>query len=316
MVEVKETKLEGFKALTIKNKKLSLTTIPELGGKIISVINRETGFDFIWRNKFIKLQKFSYDSNFAFSDSSGIDECFPTIFPCRYIGFPWEDVLIPDHGEIWPLHFKTEVRGGRIIQKVNGVRFPYIFTRVIRINNNAIELSYEVENLSQFEFNFIWSIHPIFKLLKNTKIVVEKSPDITVNYCDNKELVLRNKEYVWPILETKDGKGVDFSEVDESKRYAVKFVLSNLSTGVVALEYSNENERIDVIFSKDKIRHCGLWINSKGWPEESLYEYSHIAIEPCNGVDDSLEKSIVRGNEFWMARGGDKKIWDVMFKLW
>ncbi|MBA7560566.1 hypothetical protein ES708_02195 [subsurface metagenome] len=165
MIKIKETKLEDFKALTIKNKKISLTIIPELGGKIISIINRETGFDFIWRNKTIKLQKFSYDSNFAFSDSSGINECFPTIFPCKYICFPWENIMIPDHGEIWPLSFKTVVKENKIIQDVHGVRFPYIFTRVIGINNNTIKLSYKVENLSQFKFNFIWAIHPIFKLL-------------------------------------------------------------------------------------------------------------------------------------------------------
>jgi len=40
VIKIKETKLEGFKALTIKNKKISLTTIPELGeGGIYLTIN-------------------------------------------------------------------------------------------------------------------------------------------------------------------------------------------------------------------------------------------------------------------------------------
>lgn len=314
MIKIKETKLEGFKALTIKNKKISLTTIPELGGKIISIINRETGFDFIWRNKTIKLQKFSYDSNFAFSDSSGINECFPTIFPCKYICFPWENIMIPDHGEIWPLSFKTVVKENKIIQDVHGVRFPYIFTRVIGINNNTIKLSYKVENLSQFKFNFIWAIHPIFKLLEDTEIVVKRSPNVTINYCYNKELILGNKEYIWPILGTEDGKDIDFSKIGRSKRYAVKFVLSNLSVGFVGLRYNNQNEKIDVIFDKDKIKYCGLWINSRGWPEESLYKYRHIAIEPCNGVTDNLEECIIRRNDFWTIKGGDQKNWSIMFR--
>jgi len=314
MVEIKETKLEGFRALTIRNEKLSLSTIPELGGKIISIINRETGFDFVWRNKTIKLQKFSYDSNFAFSDSSGVDECFPTIAPCKYIDFPWKNVNIPDHGEIWPLSSKTIVKGDKIIQKVCGVRFPYTFNRVIGIDGNVIKLSYKVENLSQFKFDFIWAIHPIFKLLENTELIIERSPDVTVDFSTDNELILRDKKYIWPVIETEDGRRIDFSKIGVGKEYAVKFVLSNLSTGVVTLKYCNNNEKMDIVFNKDRIKYCGLWINSKGWPEEGLYKYSHIAIEPCNGITDSLEECIQR-NGFGTIKGGDQITWDVIFKI-
>jgi len=314
MARIQKIELERFKAITIKNEKISLTTIPELGGKIISIINRETGFDFIWRNETIKLQKFSYDSDFAFSDGSGVDECFSTIAPCKYIDFPWKSINIPDHGEIWSLSFKTMVKGDKIIQKVCGVRFPYTFTRVIGIDGNAIRLSYKVENLSQFKFDFIWAIHPIFKLRKNTEVIIEGSPDVTVGFSINEELILRDKKYVWPVIETEDGRSMDFSKIDVDKRYAVKFVLSNLSTGVVTLRYGDKNEKMDIIFSKDKIKYCGLWINSKGWPGESLYKYSHIAIEPCNGITDSLKECIQR-NGFGSIKGGDQITWDVIFKI-
>lgn len=314
MVEIKETKLERFRALTIRNKKLSLTTIPELGGKIISIFDRETGFDFMWRNKAVKLQKFPYDSNFAFSDSSGINECFPTITPCKYIDFPWKSINIPDHGEIWPLSFKTMVKGDKIMQKVCGVRFPYIFTRVISIGGRTIKLSYKVENLSQFKFDFIWAIHPIFKLLGNTELIIEGSPDVTVDFSTDKELVLRDKKYIWPVIETEDSRKIDFSKISLDRGYAVKLVLSNLLTGVVTLRYGDKNEKIDIIFDKDKIKYCGLWINNKKWPEESLYKYSHIAIEPCNGITDSLEECVYR-NSFGTIKAGDQITWDVIFNI-
>jgi len=168
--------------------------------------------------------------------------------------------------------------------------------------------------LSQFKFDFIWAIHPIFKLRKNTEVIIEGSPDVTVGFSINEELILRDKKYVWPVIETEDGRSMDFSKIDVDKRYAVKFVLSNLSTGVVTLRYGDKNEKMDIIFSKDKIKYCGLWINSKGWPGESLYKYSHIAIEPCNGITDSLEECI-RRNGFGTIKGGDQITWDVIFKI-
>jgi galactose mutarotase-like enzyme len=315
VIEIEETKFKDFEALTIKNKKISLTTIPELGGKIISIVNRETGFDFIWRNKAIKLQKFSYGTNYALSDSSGIDELFPNIGRGKYIDFPWENINIPDHGEIWSLGFKTTVKEDKIIQKVCGVRFPYIFNREISIDDNTIKLSYRVENLSQFKFNFTWAIHPIFKLLNDTEIIIEGSPDVTVDYSTDKELILRDKKYIWSVIETENSRRIDFSKVIKGKGYAVKFVLSNLSTGVVTLKYGDKNEKIDTIFNKDKNKYCGLWLNSKGWPAGNECKYNHISIEPGNAIFGSLEECI-RRNGFGTIEGGGQATWDIRFNIY
>jgi galactose mutarotase-like enzyme len=314
MTNIKEEELGGFKAITIKSEKISLTTIPELGGKIISIINRGTDFDFVWRNEYVKLKKFFYDSNFSISDSSGVSECFPTIAPCKYMDFPWKGIDIPDHGEIWPLSFKTIIKGDKVTQETHGVRFPYIFTRVICVDVNVIKLSYKVDNLSQFKFNFIWSIHPIFKLFEGTDLIIKGYPNVTVDFSTNKELVLRDKKYKWPVIETEDGRKIDFSRISVDETYAVKFVLLNLSIGEVTLKYSNKNEKIDIIFNKDNIKYCGLWVNNMGWPEKILHKYRHIAIEPCSGVTDSLGRCIYR-NGFSTIKGNDRITWDLIFKI-
>ncbi len=315
MIEIKEIKFEGFKALTIENKKISLTTIPELGGKIISIVNKDTGFDFIWRNKVIKLQKFSYGSPYALSDSSGIDELFPNIGGGKYIDFPWENIDIPDHGEIWSQSFKTTVEEDKIIQIVCGVRFPYIFNREISIDDNVIKLSYRVENLNQFKFNFTWAIHPIFKLLEDTEIIVEGSPDVTVDYnSTNKELISRDKKYIWPVIEAEDGEKMDFSKVAKNKGEAFKLVLSNLSTGLVTLKYGDKNEKIDVIFNKNENKYCGLWLNSKGWPAGNECKYNHVSIAPGNAIMGSLEECIHR-NGFGSIESEGQVTWDIKFNI-
>ena len=126
--------------------------------------------------------------------------------------------------------------------------------------------------------------------------------------------MLRDKKHICPVIETEDGRRIDFSKVAKDKGYAVKFVLSNLSTGVVTLRYGDRNEKIDIIFNKDKNKYCGLWLNSKGWPVGNECKYNHISIAPGNAIIGSLEECI-RRNGFGTIESGGQATWDIRFNI-
>ncbi len=295
MSKITEIEFEGFKAINASNSFISLTTIPALGGKIVSIENKKSGFDYAFKNKHIKNKPCSYDSDFSFSSASGIDECFPTVALSKYTEPPWENIAIPDHGEIWTQETETEIIGKTIIQKVNGIRFPYRFNRAINLEENIVSLNYRLENLSRIDFKYIWSIHPHFVLLENTEIIAGKETDVFVDFSKTNAFKIKTGKYKWPVLNTEEGRAVDFSKIsDIDDGMADKLYLCNMLTGEARLNYLDKHESMVFRFNKDVLKYCGIWIDRAGWPfNENPYRV--LAIEPCNCISDRFEDSLQRG---------------------
>jgi len=292
---IKEISYDGFKALNISNDFVSLTAIPSLGGKIVSVENKKSGFDFAFKNPYIKNHSCKYASDYSDSSASGIDECFPTVALSKYTEYPWENIEIPDHGEIWSQEMETEVTGKTIIQKVHGIRFPYIFNRAINIEDNSVSLNYRVENLSNIDYKYIWSIHPHFVLLENTEINMEKGADVFVDFTKTNDFQLKTFKYKWPVLKTGDGKEIDFSKITAiDNGQAEKLFVCNLKEGKVKLSYPEQDESITFKFNNEVLRYCGIWIDRGGWPFNDN-PYKVLAIEPCNCITDRFEDTFKRG---------------------
>ncbi len=296
MPKVVEIEYDGFRALNLSNPFLSLTVIPSLGGKIVSLYNKRSGFDFAFKNSHIDNHICEYDSDYAESSASGIDECFPTIALSQYEEQPWKGIKIPDHGEVWCQEVDTELKDNTIIQKIHGVRFPYCFNRTINLEENRVILNYRVENLSSFDLNYIWSIHPHFDLYENTKISIKGNPDVYVDFTKNNSFKLKTKKYKWPVLKTEDGKEIDFSLItDIENGDAEKLYLQNMIDGEIVLEYLDQNESITFRFDENILKYCGIWIDKNGWPFDTD-PYKVLAIEPCSCISDRLEDSIQRGS--------------------
>ena len=310
MSNIKEIDYEGFKAINLSNSFISIITVPSLGGKIVSIENKKSGFDYAFKNKYIKNSICEYDSDFSLTSISGLDECFPTVALSKYTEFPWKGTVIPDHGEIWSQEAETEIVGNTIIQKVNGIRFPYLFNRAINIENNCIFLNYRIENLSTMNLKYIWSIHPHFNLLENTEILIDDNPKMSVDFTKNNKLELKTEKYKWPIAKTDDGKEINFSKIsDISNGEAEKLYVGELNKGEVKLNYLNENESMIFRFNKDVLKYCGVFIDRAGWPFNDK-PYKSLAIEPCNCISDRFEDSLKRG-EFDMVKAKKYNDWKL-----
>jgi len=76
---ISETIFKGLNAVVIENNKLRIIVIPELGGKIASVIHKDKNFEFYFQHKEDIFLKPELYSNFAEFDVSGFDDCFPNV---------------------------------------------------------------------------------------------------------------------------------------------------------------------------------------------------------------------------------------------
>lgn len=99
-----EHALQGFFALRLENDLLMIDVLPELGGRIWSVLYRPTSRQWIWHNPRVGLHNVgpgaSYDDHWA----GGWEELFPNDAAGRVMQRD-----LPDHGEWWSRPWRWEI---------------------------------------------------------------------------------------------------------------------------------------------------------------------------------------------------------------
>ncbi len=156
-MDVRSCQVDQLAAITLTEGDLSVIVVPEVGGKLCSIIWE--GREILARNP---LRPPRYAASYADFDASGFDECLPSIGACAYPLEPWLGTAIPDHGEVWSIPWSWTLDEERLHLAVHGVRFPYTFERSIELRpSGSIRLRYALTNHGPFPFNYLWSAHPL-----------------------------------------------------------------------------------------------------------------------------------------------------------
>jgi len=90
--------LDDIPLVRLESEWLRVDVAPGVGGRIVSLIEKASGHEFLWCNSRLPLSLLppgsTYDPNFF----GGIDELLPNDLPEEVNGIP-----CPDHGELWTL---------------------------------------------------------------------------------------------------------------------------------------------------------------------------------------------------------------------
>ncbi len=273
--------MAGFACVKLESDGLGVVVVPELGGKIASLVSRSTGREWLWRNPHLPYRRPAPgDSYVTLHDTGGIDECFPTVAPGD---------SLPDHGELWSQPWTVEEqRDERLVLTARGPSSPWRFRRTLQLARGAprMELDYEVENRSDRELRFIWCLHPLFAIEPGMQIEL---PDATP-------------------IRVPDPRRPDFTP-SATKRFA-----GPLRLGVVTLRGADAREALRLRFAAAEIPFLGLWQNYTGWSGANTEPYFNLALEPSIGDSDSLEEALKRGTAARLAPG-ERRTWRVALEL-
>ncbi len=108
-----QTEFKNFKAIQLENENLRVILLPELGGKIASLYKKDKDFELVYQNKEEVYRKAKVYDNFAEFDASGLDDAFPSIDEST-VKFKNNEILYPDHGEIWTGSFSSYIVGDTV----------------------------------------------------------------------------------------------------------------------------------------------------------------------------------------------------------
>jgi hypothetical protein len=257
---------QGFQVYVLQNESLEIGLVPELGAKIISLVNRRTGRE--WMNHpagGMKLFRNQLGDDFAHSTLTGWDECLPTIAPCV-----WKDRKLPDHGEVWSVPWSIDREAfdlGVLKTSVTLAVSPFHFMRSIVLHKNEVQLYYKLENLSVEPEKFLWAMHPLVPIY----------PGDAIELTDEMRESIASPPWL------------DSLEFGTTQPACAKVYAGPLGEGLAGIFNSMQQDRLLLKWDAMVNNTLGVWLTRGGWNG-----HHHLALEPSNGWPDALADSSVQ----------------------
>ncbi len=318
-MQIKEYYKNELLHVSLENDQVRVTFLPAIGGKMIELTNKKTGRQFLLepQNKDHSYRPAFYGATFDDYDTSGFDECFPTIEAADYpFSRNGKKISFPDHGEVWAIPWSYRREKNSLVLSVEGVNFSYTLQKMVQLDRNTLRIGYSLFNHSQIPFCFIWSAHPLLKIEPGAKLVVDPHVgQVFLNWSSDEKIGSYGDRVPWPYL-AGDRKGTDFSEIQpEGIATAVKCFTDKLPQGIAGIHYNTTDEYLIFQFDTQQIPYLGLWLCYGGWPQNQPAKHLTVGLEPATGRPDSLAEAIRRGEYAQVEAGGVKK-WNLLLSVW
>ncbi|NLI90101.1 MAG: hypothetical protein GX366_06815 [Epulopiscium sp.] len=287
---IKKTTHFNMDAITIENDKIRVTTLPEHGFKVASIYHKEKDFEFLFQPSNKEYKKAYHGADFSKYDTSGLDDCVPSIDPCKYLD---TDIDLVDHGDVWSIPWDVKHTKGKLEGEVELPSLPLLFSRAITLDEESIIFNYRVKNLSGEDVAYLWTLHGLNCYNENTRL---EFPEDLRNYIN-----VQNDE-VW---------NFDIRNLkDYPKNHTFKYYFTDeIKEGWALLDYRDKRVKYKVNFDPRDNPYLGIWLTTGGFKEEN-----NVAIEPCNGFYDTLERA-VDNKKVKYVRANDCDFWQVKIDI-
>ncbi|WP_143191935.1 hypothetical protein [Paenibacillus sp. P46E] len=279
-VSITKGTYKNFTSIILESEQIRLETVPEIGGKLVSILYKPTGKEWMLDSGYRPMRQPEYGSSFSGWDMSGWDECFPTINSCPS-GID-KAISLPDHGELWSLSWDYRIGENSMISSVRSPQLPYQFSREVAFSSaDRISLDYRADNRSDQPIPFLWVPHPQFAITEPTRILLPESMEEML--CVYEGHTLKNgKTYTW------DDVSLISPEVTGDGR---KFYYPGIvPEGRSGLYGETSGNFLILTVPEDKVPYLGVWVD-----EGMFNDRATCALEPSIGYYDSLEMAVANG---------------------
>lgn len=318
---------DGLDRIQLQNRHVDLVVVPAVGGKIIDLIDRRSGRNWLWRNPHIPFARASRDADFdREQDSGGWDEVLLSIKPGKIRSASDQFQAVPDHGDLigceWTVDELQVTPAGDVICDMSaiGSSAPYRFHRRIRLPNNEplVEMTYSLTNDGDEPLPCFWCAHPLLAVESDTSIDIHGSSLLRVDDTATRQHADPDIEQRWPKLLLRDGKSFDLSRGfainDTQRSYASKIFVRSPETGVASVLHGDSGAQLTFRFDPAELPWLGIWINNRGWSGCGSEPYMNLGLEPATTPYDCVNQAIKNDAVPWLQPGGIRN-WSLSVEL-
>ncbi len=278
----------GFQALVLENDLLRIELLPELGGKIWSIVYKPRDRELLWHHPELEPRQSQPGDSFDDAFAGGWDELFPNDAPVTIDG-----VVYPDHGELWTANctwelLRSSASERRLKLTARGTTTGATIERQLTLRDNeaAFTIAYEVHSERVLQAH--WKMHPAFRLGPHARVEIPA------------QRVLLDPEFAgdlaefdsnWPFVRGTNGEPIDLRELPHPETRATRFFYATeLTEGWAALTDLDEDLSIRLDFDSAVFPTVTLFGSYGGW--RNLHT---TILEPCTGYPYQLDRAIATG---------------------
>ena len=255
---------------------------PSMGGKIRSFSSKQTSCEYLYQDN-----RQAFDGpGYSDHDTTGMDECFPTVNACDYPDEPWRGVSLGDHGLLWDREWEVDVHSDRLVTQVSLDEIPVQFTRTAEIiDTETLLLQYAMKNHASDPIEYLYAAHMMLHANETTTVTYPGEMDQAYMSVVLENPVLKEGEWnPWP--PPKEAR-LDEPLLPERMTLA-KFFSPRLKEGVARVAHGDHSEALQIEFDTERLPYLAglisLGFGSLGKDGKSLL----LALEPTSGIGDDL----------------------------
>ncbi len=282
-----ETRLHGLRLLQLENEWLSLSILPEVGAKILTLYDKTGNRQILWENPRIRPQTYPIDANFDNYWCGGWDDAYPTADACIHAGEPF-----PNLGELRSLQWQVdELTPSKTVLTAYGPISAIHAAKTIWLSGQVLHMSFLVKSLSPIPLDFMWGTHPAFAVEAGTRLIIPARTCL-VAQSNHPSLGSPGDQYNWPNIN-----GTDMSLVPNiSAGINCGHYATDLEDGWFAIETRGQGILFE--FPLETCPNLWMWLVYGGWRG-----YHHAVIEPWTGYPVNLAQAFEQGRHSQLDPG-------------
>ncbi|HYH12831.1 MAG TPA: DUF4432 family protein, partial [Thermomicrobiales bacterium] len=232
--------LHGFQVLTLENRYLRVVVLPELGGKIWSIVSKPHDREMLWHHPRMPLRPVHYGATYDDWFVGGWDEIFPNDYPVTVDGETY-----PDHGEVWSLPARWQIvertpNAVSVLIESRGIALDTRLRKIVTLRRDEAQLRvrYEITNESHEQLQAHWKLHPALPLRPGARLHLPAGrvlvdPDFREGFAAD--------AWAWPHAPMADGTTRDMRELPGPVSGGAWFFYGlDLTDGSCAVSYPEE----------------------------------------------------------------------------
>jgi hypothetical protein len=277
--------------LTLESDALRLVACPELGGRIVSLVDRRSGREWLVQgiDPAAAAPWAAEEAIFGGAEAFGWDECLPTVAPCADPLDP-DGPSLRDHGDQWGRAASQDVVASSLVTAWPVGRWPYRFERRIELNGGVVDVAYRLVNDGPRDLPFLWSMHALLALDPGAVVRIEEPGAARLTAAHG---------YAVP----PDPACAEWLVPSAPTATFVKAYTRLRPPGRVSVRQP-DGAVLEVDWDLAVAPVAGIWLDFGGWPPGGPPGWQ-AAIEPTTSEDDDLASAIDAGRARILTPGGE-----------
>jgi hypothetical protein len=288
MTQIQQSTRDDIPIVRLLSASLQVEVAPEVGGRIVSIMDRASGHEFLWRNAALPLECLSAGSEYDPHFYGGVDELLPNDMPEVIDG-----VACPDHGELWTTRMKYQVSGDRLCLTADLPRCGLHCERemTLRADGPWIDFRYRLTNRAGSPRQFLWKLHAALNVRAGDLIECPAKTGQVVDLAWSRYSTL--DPFPWPTIQ-----GQAANVIPGPNGTVDFFYLYGLSTGQIA--WLDRDKRLRFAYHFDTRIFPYAWLFASYGGFNGHYT---VILEPCTTMPISVNEAAAKGQCAQLQQG-------------